>query len=188
MRADLRWIALLCLGASACVVVPPGRAEVAAVGRGGDLGYRVAAGGHSASAPRRIDVPFDVGAGYVLERVGDRAQHGSYLELGAPVWRRGRVRLFAGGRGELFWNHAGPAGTVRAASVRLSLERVLGHVSAAAGDRDGGAALFGVLAPGLYVDVGVRELGDGRAAGALLAGLQLRLPLIVAAARPTTLW
>ena len=73
MRCDPRAIAVACLALAGCMVLPPSRTELATVAHGSATGYRVAAGGHSASAPKRIDIPLDLGAGYIYEDLGDRS-------------------------------------------------------------------------------------------------------------------
>ncbi len=193
MRSSAAAVALAAL-ASACMVLPPSRAELSGFVHGGAAGTRVAAGAHAASAPKRLDVPVDLGAGYVYERPRTTGapsdapgQHGNYIELTRQVWRRGKLRAHAGGRVEVFWNDVGDAGTRRAATARLSIERVVGHVSGATGDRNGGAAAYGLVAPGLFLEAGTRELATGKLTGAVLVGVSLRLPLLFAVSKPTLL-
>jgi hypothetical protein len=145
----------------------------------------VAAGAHSASLPKRVDVPFDLGAGYIYEDTGAEPQHGSYIELGRPLWRWGSTRALAAARLEVFWNAIGDTGTLRAGSLRLALERRLGHVAGGVSDRNGGGAAFGILAPGLFLEAGARQLELGEVTGTVVAGISLRLPLLIAAGRPT---
>ena len=186
MAADrLAALLLLLSGTAACVGLPPSRTDASTVAHGGGAGYRIAAGAHSASMPARRDVPFDLGAGYIYEDAGDEPQHGSYIELGRPLWRRGDTRALAAARVEVFWNSIGDSGTLRAGSLRLALEHRLGHIGGGVSDRDGGGAVFGILAPGLYLEAGARQLEPGTVTGTVVAGISLRLPLIVAAGRPT---
>lgn len=173
--------------AAGCLALPPSRTEVSAVAHGGGSGLRVSTGGHAASLPARLDMPVDLGAGYVYERVGDDdapAQHGSYLELGAQVWRRGRHRAFAAARVDVFWNDVGDAGTTRAIGARVGIESVAGHVAGGSRDRGGGVAAYGVFAPGLFVEGGARALEGGRAVGTVIVGVSVRLPFVIAASRP----
>jgi hypothetical protein len=180
-----RCSALVLALAAGCAAVPPSRTELTAVSHGGGSGWRVAAGGHSASAPARVDLPFDLGAGYVYEVVGDGGgQHGSYVELAGLLWRRGRARAFLGGRGEIFWNEAGPGSTSRAASARLSIERVAGHVAGGLSDRKTAIGAYGLFAGGVFLEAGVRDLWRDGAATSVLAGLYVRLPMVAAISSP----
>ncbi len=74
-------------------VLPPSRTEIGStvIAAGGEMssGYRFATGAHLASGTTRRDVSFDVGAGYVFERVGRSPLSGSpagstSLALSAP--------------------------------------------------------------------------------------------------------
>jgi hypothetical protein len=158
-------VALLCAAASGCLAVPPSRAELAWIPHQAATGHRFAAGAHSAS--------------------GGAGQHGSYLELGGRVWQRGSVRAFAAARGEVYWNRAGELGTTRAASARLSVEQVVGHVAAGGGGRDAGAAVYGLFAPGVFLEAGVRGVERGGISGTVIGGIYLRLPMVLAASKPT---
>jgi hypothetical protein len=167
------------------VALPPSRAELSTVTHGAASGYRVAAGGHSASASAAPALPVDLGAGYVYEAVADNeGQHGNYLELGWRLWQRGATRAFASARAEVFWNDVGALGTTRAASARLSLERVLGHVAGGTSDRQSAVGIHGLFAPGIYLEAGARSLQRGDVAGSVAAGVYVRLPLVLAASRP----
>ena len=184
----MRSSALACVVAlvGGCIALPPSRTELSTVARPSATGYRFATGGHTASVPRRIELPLDLGAGYVYEVVGDgEAQHGNSLELGRQVWRRARTRAFAAARAEVFWNDAGPESTTRAATVRLAVERVLGHVAGGVGGGGSAAAAYGIFAPGLYLEAGTRARVDGRTSAVVTAGIYLRLPFVIAASRPT---
>jgi hypothetical protein len=184
-RATLGAVLLALAATAACAGLPPSRTDLSTVAHGGGAGYRVAAGAHSGSLPRRADVPFDLGAGYIYEDAAAEPQHGSYIELGRPIWRSGNTRVLAAGRVEMFWNSIGATGTTRAGSVRLALERRLGHLAGGVSDSNGGGAAFGILAPGLFLEAGARQLEPGEVTGTVVAGISLRLPLLVAAGRPT---
>jgi len=181
-----RLAALAALALAGCFALPPSRTELATVAHGSGTGYRFATGGHSASAPKQIDVPFDLGAGYIYEQVGDGdGQHGNYIELSRQVWHQGSTRAFVGGRVEVFWNDVGELGTTRAASARIAIEKVAAHVAGAGGQSGSGAAVYGLFAPGVYLEAGVRELERGDTTGTVTAGLYVRLPFLFAASKPT---
>ncbi len=161
-----------------CAGVPPSRIEV-----GGGRDRRLAISASSASASTRPDVPVDLAGGYVARERDDRVQHGSFLELAVPVWRRGRRRLWIGGRMEMYWNRR-EDGDARGAGLLRAAVEVTGRVRAIGGDGDTGAVAYGRYGVGAFAEVGPQLFTDGTVAATVNVGLSVRIPFLAVATSP----
>ncbi|HLU68889.1 MAG TPA: hypothetical protein VKZ63_21555 [Kofleriaceae bacterium] len=206
-------LALCALAPLGCAagVLPPSRTEVgtAVIARGGQpqSGVRVTTGAHLASGQLRRDGSFDVGAGYVFERVQagggpgarslalgsgapvDEAEpldhqdsHGLYVEAAHVIQRASAHRSWLGARGELL-RQAGPDGERSAAGLyaRLAWEVFgSGEGAGAAGDGCGFGAgfMYGTFGLGLFLESGARWTEGEETAFVAIGGLSLRMPLL----------
>jgi hypothetical protein len=165
-------------------------------------GFRVSTGAHLASGFKRRDIPFDVGAGYVFERIdADVAPeelamsanggetptdhvdaHGAYVEAAHVLSRGSAHRSWLGARGEVLTRETADGRRVSAgAHARLAWE--LFGPSEGGGTfttRCGGGAGFayGSAGIGLFVESGAQWIEEEETAFVATAGLTLRLPLI----------
>jgi hypothetical protein len=170
-----------------CAGIPPSRVELAGSAHGGGSqsgsAQRLSFGASSASAMTRRDVPVDLAGGYIARKRDDRVQHGSFLELTARAWRRGRRRLWLGGRAEMFWNR-NEQGDARAAGLVRAHVDITGTVSAGGGGRDVAAAAHGRFGVGAFVAAGPEVFANGDVATTIHVGLAIRLPLLAVASSP----
>jgi hypothetical protein len=186
-------------------VLPPSRTDVGTtlIVQDGEMasGVRFSTGAHLASGSTRRDVPLDVGAGYVFERVeaapgqeamtldaGDRTAgprvdaHGVYVEAAHVIARARGHRSWLGARGEvLSWQTAEGRQVSAGGYARLAWE--LFGPSEGGGtftSRCGGGAGFsyGSAGLGLFVESGVEWREEAEAAFVATAGLSVRLPII----------
>jgi hypothetical protein len=195
---------LIALLQAACVAaLPPTRTDVASSisSREGvvEHGRRVSSGVHWASGTRSRNVPFDLGAGVVYERMSasattdstlksqiDEPRHndsvGGYLEAAARLSAGGLTRTWVGGRAEFLRDTSGRSSTASIAA-RVSWELYGGGTAAGAEGGGNGFVMFaggGTAGIGTYVESGVRLSPEHSAEFLLSAGLSVRLPAFVA--------
>ncbi len=197
-------ILLLAPLAGACVAggLPGTRTDVdsALQAQRGEIraGVKVSSGVHWASITKDREQDFDVGAGYVYERVegsgGDitqkhnqapddegRRAHGAYLSAAGILSRniRENHRTWLSVRAEFLDAPEADGGKALSLLARTTWE-IFGPVegAGAASDSCGGAmgAAYGTSAIGLYVEGGAHRSLEGRASFVSTAGLSLRLP------------
>jgi hypothetical protein len=189
------------------VVLPPTQTEIGPTilsqGREGVGGIKVATGTHLASAKLK-NPDYDVGAGYVFERVAvrppagvegaiarqdgppepvdhHRDAHGAYLDIARRVAGGHLHRTWLGLRSEVLF----PAGRSDVAEVgvaaRLAWE-LFGVGEGAGGYSDacgGGFGLAsGTTAVGGYLETGYRVSSEGSAVMTTTAGLSFRMPFV----------
>jgi hypothetical protein len=173
---------LLGASATACIV-PPTRSSLGAAATGHGTGYRVSVGAHSSAADPRDTAPIDLGAGWITEGADYRDPvHGTYVSLGRRIPLGEHDALWVSGRAEMFWL-VDPGEPDDGVSVRLSYRHRVGGVRWASADGNGGLALLGALATGLYVDAGARSFAGGGSEAFVSAGVELDLPLFVGIAK-----
>lgn len=183
--------------------LPPTRVDVSPsstlTNDGAHVGLHVLAGVHWASASPSWKTDFDVGIGYVYDRFaatdGPRSLalsstsppaleaepwvgvHGTYLELARKAAGSRHRRHWLALRAEmLFGSVAGETRMGMGLTGRAAWE-LFATVKAGGG----GGAILGAVAIGTYVEVGARQLPDGRGALLTTAGLSVRIPFIAAA-------
>ncbi len=173
------------LSVSGCFVVPPSRTNAAVISElsteGRRTGYRLTTGAHSASWESRPKVGFDLGVGYIYERFEpEPAEHGTYVELGAPIATTGKRRLWVAGRGEVFWTERGNASPRRGLVARLAVDRFLGGGS---GGKDS-AGFQGSGSLEAFAEFGLRSTRLATAAATLIIGVGFRAPLFGGSGSP----
>jgi hypothetical protein len=177
-------VAGACAAVAGCFV-PPSRSSFGGAATGKGAGYRVSVGAHSEAADTADTAPVDLGAGWVSEGADDRdAAHGTYVSLGRRVPLGARDALWISGRVEMYWL-VDPGQPRDGVSARLSYRHRVGGVRWGTGDGEGGLGVLGVLATGLYCDVGAREFAGGGSEVFVSAGIELDLPLLVAVTKLT---
>ena len=161
-------------------------------------GLQVATGAHWASLDDRAHHGFDVGAGYIYQRLpseasavlassaGDEMEaesdsaldlHAGYLAFDHNIYARRNWRTWAGARGELWFHPSGDK--LPGASVRLGVELYAGASEAGpVSDRcaAGVGIAHGTTAVGLFIDAGARRMPGGETATTASAGISVRLP------------
>lgn len=199
-----RLLLLLAVLSEACVAaaVPPSRSEAGSTLHVNDgeirSGTRLSTGAHWASASIKPSVDYDVGAGYVYERldapVGDitskerqssrtDVSHGGYLSAAAVLSEnlRKRHRTWVGGRLEYLHTAEAAGGPNVGILARVDWEVHAAVRGAAAGSDSCGGGIgfaYGAIGLGLYLETGVRVQTVGDAAFTTTAGVSLRLPFL----------
>lgn len=198
------------LAAAGCAagVLPPSRSEVATTVIAGagrpEHGVRFATGAHLASGQTARDARFDLGAGFIYERLaapppGSEARalggepmsagdeppatdaRGSYLEVAGAIQRGPFHRTWIGARTELLRQESAAGKRAIGATVaRLAWEahapvRAVGSSSGSDGTFGAGFA-YGAVGLGLFVESGVRYAEGERPAFVALGGVSLRMP------------
>ncbi len=177
-------------GATGCIVpfaIPPLKADLGAAtpvahvnaptepARSG-VAMHVAVGVSAASGSPNTDLPFDVGAGALVETSGEGAMvKGGYAEGAMFVLRNGPKRLSVGGRVEV---RDTALGLVMATKARIEAEVVVpGSGSFEGHDRTAIAAgvYHGSPGIGLYAEAGPAWTPEG-AAFVASAGVSVRIP------------
>lgn len=187
-------------------VVPPSRTEVGSTviadGNNPTTGFRFATGAHLASGQTRRNAKWDVGAGYVFERLGappaaemdapayhdsgaDSSDHidahGGYVDVAHALESSHSHRSWLGMRGETLVQSA-PDGRrlVNGAYARFAWELYgTGQGAGATSDNKGMGVGFayGSWALGLYAESGYRFVEHEQPAFVAMGGLSLRLPV-----------
>jgi hypothetical protein len=163
-------------------------------------GIRFSTGAHWASAANSADEDYDVGAGYVYERVenpggditskhvssdddGASVSQGAYLAVERVLHRdkRNKQRTWLGMRGEYLHASEEDGGPSLNALARLNWE-VFGQVEGAGStDTNCGAAVgfaYGTMGLGFYAEAGARRSLEGVASFSATLGLSVRLPFL----------
>lgn len=190
-------------------VVPPSRTEfgstVIADGHNPTTGIRFATGAHLASGQTRRNAKWDVGGGYVFERLGAQPvaaetdgaapagyhggaepidhvdAHGGYVDVAHALESSHSHRSWLGMRGETLVQNApdGPR-LVNGVYARVAWELYgTGQGAGATSDHKGigyGFA-YGAWALGLYAESGYRFVEHEQPAFVAMGGLSLRLPV-----------
>ena len=183
--------------------LPPSRVDLAkpaVLTEGGfRSGRRVLLGVHSASASASNDAAsdYDVGVGYVFERlespprniartwIGDEsnppASHGAYLELSRIVQQapEARHRTWLGLRAEYLEGEDNTGGGAVAGTARAAWE-IHRSVDGSGGGADpcgaAAGAVYGNLGIGVFGEAGLRSSLDGDVAFSVAVGISLRIP------------
>lgn len=191
----------------ACVAggLPPSVTDVGSTVQAptGELrtGLRFSSGAQWASATTRADQDFDVGIGYVYERIegeagdirdqssgdyeldGVRSSQGAYLSFSGVLARNPveHHRTWLGVRAEFLHASEADGGPSLNLLARGSWE-IFGPAVGAGGTSDAcglavGAA-YGTIGLGVYLEAGARRSLEGEAAFVSTAGVSLRLPAL----------
>jgi hypothetical protein len=188
-------LALLAVVLTGCIIpfaTPPVKGEIGGgtrVGREDERNAKAlhaAAGTHLASGTTSEAQPFDVGAGWTMEKTADTISHGIYLDAAVFIDRTRRTRTSIGARGEVRWLDEG-----KAAAAKLRIDTELFGSGSRDFESDGhcGSTMgthYGTTAIGLFVEAGHvwAPAGDpmsttGGNAWVATAGLTVRLPSAV---------
>ncbi|MCP4449076.1 MAG: hypothetical protein GY811_27635 [Myxococcales bacterium] len=199
-------LSLLCWGATACFAgaLPPSRSDIGTtmvLPRGEmQTGIRMSAGAHLASATLNEKQDYDVGVGYVYERVeesgrditqkmsappgGPRTSYGAYISAAKILSNnlRENHRTWLGVRAE-FLNTADIDGGDSVSLLARGTWEIFGAGEGGGGFSDpcgGGAGYaYGTSAIGLYLEAGARRSLENEASFAATAGLSVRLPSLI---------
>ena len=188
MRVGFGVVVAVGLGAGlpACFpyVIPPGQLEV---GLARDVKARetlahVTAGIHSASVPRLVDKPVDLGVGYGADLYGSKngeaskvRVHGPYAEGSWFAYRWPRARVSFGVRGEMLIDSGNLGWDLLARSGAELFEEHRYVPGQYACEIHGGS---GALAIGLYAESGYQQMPRGGHAFITTAGFTFRWPLM----------
>jgi hypothetical protein len=189
LRAGGRLVLAAALtGAPACIpyAIPPGQAEVG-LARDGRWGQgtiaHLSAGIHSASIPRLVAKPMDLGVGYGADlftvKDGEPSKvrvHGPYGEASWFVFRRPWFRVSAGLRGEMLIKDGDLGWDVLARSGAEIFNAGQFYPSSTDVCSIHGGA--GALAMGVYAESGYQQLPWGAHAFITTAGFTFRWPLL----------
>jgi hypothetical protein len=183
--------------------LPPTRVDVSPssslTSDGAHAGFHLLAGLHWASVSPNWKTDVDVGVGYVYDQFAPVGGAGRSIAFGAPTRPSVEAADRVGVHGTYLELARRPFGTRHKRHwLALRAEMLFGSVdgrtrmgvgvtgraawelfaTVKAGGRGGG--IIGAVAIGTYIEVGARQLPDGRAALLSTAGLSLRIPLIAA--------
>ena len=203
----MRWVllSLVCWALSACVAgaLPPSRSDIGTTLQQPDgairSGLRMSTGVHLASATLNEAQEYDVGVGYVYERVeesggditnksaappgGPQTSHGAYISVAHILSNnlQENHRTWLGVRAEYLHAAEIDGGDSVSVLARGTWE-IFGAGEGAGGFSDscgGGAGYaYGTTALGLYVEGGARRSLEHEASVVGTAGLTVRLPFI----------
>tara|TARA_R110002096_G_scaffold143328_5_gene299447 strand:- start:103602 stop:104252 length:651 start_codon:yes stop_codon:yes gene_type:complete len=198
-------IAVLCLGSSACIAgaLPPTRSDIGTTLQqpNGEVrtGVRMSTGAHYASATLNAEQDYDIGVGYVYERVdesgrdigdtktasasGPRTSQGAYVSVARLLTNnlREHHRTWLGVKAEYLHASADDGGDSVSILARGTWE-IFGAGEGGGGYSDdcgGGAGYaYGTTALGLFAEAGARRSLDNEASFAATAGVSVRLPFL----------
>lgn len=205
--SSMRLVSLSCLWLAmpACFAgaLPPSRSDVGLTMQQPDgemrSGVRVSTGAHLASATLNEAQDYDIGVGYVFERVeesgGDitqtmdadagrpRTSHGAYISAAKLLTNNMREshRTWLGVRAEYLDGSEANGGDSVSVLARTTWEIFgAGEGAGAQSDSCGGAAgyAYGTSALGLYLEGGARRSLDNEASFAATVGVSMRLPFV----------
>lgn len=198
-------IGLLCCGASACVAgaLPPTRSDIGTTLQqpNGETrtGIRMSTGAHYASGTLNEEQDYDIGIGYVYERVdesagditsksamdaaGPRTSQGAYVSVARLMANnlRENHRTWLGVKAEYLHASEADGGDSISVLARGTWE-IFGAGEGGGGyseDCGGGAGYaYGTTALGLFLEGGARRSLDNEASFAATAGVSVRLPFL----------
>ena len=195
----------LVLNLGACAgVLPPSRTDVGTVlaKPNGEMltGVRFSSGVQSASAIASQDTEYDLGVGYVYERLEssgsditskhvegqgarDQVSHGTYVSIDRVLSRNKQYhqRTWLGMRGEYMRSRHGDGGDMLSLLARLNWEVHGKAVGAGAEATNCGfisAMSYGTIGLGFFAEAGARRSFEGEATFVASLGLSLRLPFL----------
>jgi len=189
-RRTLRLAALVvAVCATGCIIpfaTPPLRGEIGGgtrVGREDErnsTSLHAAVGTHIASGTTDAKFPFDIGAGWTMEKTKDTFSNGFYMDGSYFIDAKGSHRTSIGARGEMRWIEEGKAA---AAKLRIDTEWFSAGTDDFTGDSKCGTTAgthVGTSAFGFFVEAGRVWTSDvmttGGDAWVATAGVTVRLP------------